>query len=230
MAESWRLVFSVLILVACMSCAPKNGVDKDINGKVAQEQPLGLANEGKVLYATCKPCHGDSGQGNSHLHAPALANLDSWYLYRQLMNFKNGLRGYLPEDTVGKQMAAIAETLRDSVVLSHLAAYVETLSDVSTPITLIGDIKKGERSYQSICGSCHGPQGKGNKAMHAPRLNGLDDWYLKSQITTFRSSLRGAHPHDKYGAQMVPMATLLKDDQAINDVTAYIRSVQTLAP
>jgi cytochrome c553 len=126
-------------------------------------------------------------------------------------------------------MAAMAKTLKDSVVISHLAAYIETLPEAVSPITITGDIKKGERTYQSICGSCHGPQGKGNKAMNAPRLNGLEDSYLKSQVTKFRASIRGAHPLDKYGAQMVPMATLLKDDQSINDVIAYMCSTQPVA-
>ncbi len=60
--------------------------------------------------------------------------------------------------------------------------------------------------------------------MHAPRLNGLEPWYLKSQITKFKTSLRGAHPDDVYGAPMVPMMALLKDEQAIDDVIAYIQS------
>jgi cytochrome c553 len=230
MAGSWRLLFTVLILAACVSCAPKSDGDQEIQVEVAQEQTIGSAEEGKLLYATCKTCHGESGQGNSQLRAPAIANLDPRYLYRQLMHFKNGLRGYLSEDTLGMQMAAMAKTLKDSVDVSHLVAYIETLPEVIPPITITGDIKKGERTYQSICGSCHGPKGKGNEAMNAPRLNGLDDWYLKNQITKFKSSLRGAHPLDKLGSQMVPMAMLLKDDHAINDVIAYIRSVPPIAP
>ncbi|HEX6889984.1 MAG TPA: c-type cytochrome [Chryseolinea sp.] len=228
MAGSWRWLFPVLIFTAWMSCAPKIEGDKD--GEVPQQQLNGVAEEGKRLFATCKTCHGDSGQGNPTLQAPSIANLEGWYVHRQLMNYKNGFRGYLPEDTLGIQMAAIATTLKDSAVIAHLAAYIETLPEVESLITLRGDIKKGERTYQNICGSCHGPQGNGNQAMNAPRLNGLDDWYLKNQITKFRTSLRGAHPLDKYGAQMVPMATLLKDDHAISDVIAYICSVQPATP
>ena len=192
-------------------------------------QPAGSAQEGILLFGTCKTCHGETGQGNAKLKAPALVNIDGWYLYRQLMNFRKGIRGYLPADTLGMQMAAMANTLQDSLAVSHVVAYIETLPETSASITLTGDIKKGERAYQSICGSCHGPQGKGNTAMNAPRLNGLDDWYLKRQISKFRNSLRGAHPQDKFGAQMVPMVALLKDDQAINDVIAYIRSSQPVA-
>lgn len=187
-------------------------------------QSIGVSEEGRPLYAACKACHGDYGQGNSKLNAPALANTDSWYLYQQLMNFRKGIRGYLPADTHGAQMAAFATAIKDSISVNHLIAYIDALPEAPLSNTLTGDIKKGERTYQSICGSCHGPQGRGNEAMHAPRLNGLDDWYLKRQIQNFKDSLRGAHPQDIYGSQMVPMATLLKDDQSINDVIAYIRS------
>ncbi|HPH47019.1 MAG TPA: hypothetical protein PKU83_08430, partial [Chryseolinea sp.] len=55
-------------------------------------------------------------------------------------------------------------------------------------------------------------------------LNGVDDWYLESQINKFKNSIRGAHPADKFGAQMIPMVTLLTSDQAVKDVIAYIRS------
>ena len=140
------------------------------------------------------------------------------------MNFRKGIRGYLSADTHGVQMAAFASTIKDSVSIGRLIAYIEAMPEAPVLNTLKGDVKKGERTYQSICGSCHGAKGKGNEAMNAPRLNGLDDWYLKRQILNFKNSLRGAHPEDIYGAQMVPMATLLKDDQSINDVIAYIRS------
>jgi cytochrome c oxidase subunit 2 len=218
-----------VIFAACVSCAPKNEGEQEIKLGVSEEQPHGIAAEGKPLFATCKTCHGDRGQGNTQLHAPALVNLDSWYLYRQLMNFKNGVRGYQSTDTLGHQMAAMAATLKDSVAIGHVVAYIETLPEAASQVTIIGDIKKGERTYQSICGSCHGPQGKGNKAMNAPRLNGLDDWYLKGQLSKFKNSIRGTHPQDKFGAQMVPMAALLKDEQAVNDVIAYIVSTQPVA-
>ena len=223
MMGSGRMVFFFLILTACFACsAPKKEEKQD--KKYMAVQALGVSEEGHPLYAACKACHGDYGQGNSKLNAPALANTDSWYLYQQLMNFRKGIRGYLPADTHGAQMAVFATAIKDSISVSHLIAYIDAMPEAPLGNTLTGDIKKGERTYQSICGSCHGPQGRGNEAMHAPRLNGLDDWYLKRQILNFKNSLRGAHPQDIYGSQMVPMATLLKDDQSINDVIAYIRS------
>jgi len=210
-----------LVFMGCSSKEDKKDISQT---QVVAQLPLGNPGEGKALFVTCQACHGESAQGNLKMHAPALANMEDWYLYRQLMNFHKGIRGYITTDTLGFQMAAMAKTLKDSIAISHVVAYIKTMPEVKLPSIIEGDIKKGERTYQSICGSCHGAGAKGNEKMNAPRLNGVDDWYLKAQITKFKSSLRGAHPQDKFGGQMIPMATLLADDQAIDDVIAYIRS------
>ncbi|HEY5748037.1 MAG TPA: c-type cytochrome [Chryseolinea sp.] len=222
MAGRYCFFYLVLALVF-LSCSSRE-TKKDTPLQVAAQPPEGDPQVGKALYVTCKTCHGDAAQGNEKLKAPALVDTDSWYLYRQLMNFHNGIRGALPADTLGFQMAAMAKTLKDSIAIRHVVAYIKTLPQIALPAIVKGDIKKGERTYQSICGSCHGPGARGNEKMNAPRLNGLDDWYLKNQIAKFRNAIRGAHPADTFGAQMVPMAALLADEQAVNDVIAYIRS------
>ena len=125
-------------------------------------------------------------------------------------------------------MATIAQSLKDTTEMQDLIAYIETLADVKMASAVTGNVKKGERIYQTVCGSCHGPGAKGNELMHAPRLNGLESWYIKSQMAKFKMSLRGAHADDIYGAPMIPMMTLLKDEQAIDDVIAYIESTVSI--
>jgi cytochrome c553 len=190
---------------------------------VVAQLPVGNPQEGMLLFATCRTCHGNAAQGNQQMRAPALANSDDWYLYRQLMNFKKNVRGYLKEDTLGMQMAATAKTLNDSMAVSDLVAYIKTLPEVVLLPMIQGDIKKGERIYQSICGSCHGAGAKGNEKMNSPRLSGLNDWYIKEQIHKFKKSIRGAHSNDSFGAQMIPMVASLTNEQ-VNDVIAYICS------
>ncbi len=223
MQGRYQFVYFVLALVV-LGCSSKENTKTIAPNQVVAELPIGNSEEGKILYTTCKTCHGDSAEGNQKLRAPALANTDGWYLYRQLMNFHKGIRGYLETDTLGYQMAAMARTLKDSIAISHVVAYIKTMPVAELPVIIQGDIQKGERTYQSICGSCHGARAKGNEKMNAPRLNGVDDWYLESQINKFKNSIRGAHPADKFGAQMIPMVTLLTSDQAVKDVIAYIRS------
>lgn len=156
------------------------------------------------------------------MRAPKLAGLESWYLVRQLDHFKKGIRGNHPADTLGQQMAAMITPLKDSVAIKDVVAYIASLPNIHSEDLQAGDASSGERLYHSICGSCHGPGGKGNKLLNTPTLTGLDATYLKRQLLHFQKGIRGSHPDDLYGAQMVSMAGMLKNEKAIDDVIAYI--------
>lgn len=45
---------------------------------------------GEASFQICKTCHGQQGEGLLPLQAPALAGLPTWYLERQLHNYKKG--------------------------------------------------------------------------------------------------------------------------------------------
>lgn len=62
--------------------------------------------------------------------------------------------------------------------------------------------------------------------MNAPRLAGVDSWYLARQLSYFKQRVRGNHPDDFYGAQMSLIAQSLQSEQDITDVVAYINSLQ----
>jgi cytochrome c oxidase subunit 2 len=217
-------LYQYFFLVVLLGCSSKKDQVGSSGSPSQPQQYTGNAANGKALYTTCAACHGDAAQGNRKMNAPSLANADDWYLNHQLKNFKNGLRGYADNDTLGVQMAAMAKTLKDTIAMADVVAYIKTFPQVTLTASIQGDLKKGERTYQSICGSCHGQNGKGNKMMNAPRLNGIDDWYLKRQIGKFKNNIRGAHPDDKLGAQMVSMAALLTDEEAVNNIIAYLNS------
>lgn len=87
-----------------------------------------------------------------------------------------------------------------------------------------GDAARGQGLY-AVCSTCHGPKGEGMKEMNAPALAGREEWYLIRQMQNFKTGIRGSHPDDVYGRQMAPMAAVLPDSQAIEDVAAYLRSL-----
>jgi cbb3-type cytochrome c oxidase subunit III len=219
----WVYAFFLIGLVSACSSGNSKKVRKSDSDQI---QPLaGNAEVGRTLYDNvCKNCHGQNGEGNIKFKAPALANTDMPYLYRQMMNYRKGLRGYLDQDTSGLQMAAMAKALKDSTAVLDVLSYIKIMPGVSIVEAATGDKKKGENIYQSVCGSCHGPNASGNEKLNAPQLSNLDAWYLKQQITKFKKSIRGAHPDDKLGAQMISMMTLLPDDQSVNDVIAYMHT------
>ena len=61
----------------------------------------------------------------------------------------------------------------------------------------------GQKHYQ-VCISCHGSKGEGNTEMNAPKLAGLQDWYLTRQLKNYREGIRGKHKDDMYGGQNGP--------------------------
>jgi cytochrome c553 len=65
----------------------------------------------------------------------------------------------------------------------------------------------------------------GNKALSAPRLAGQQDWYLVRQLANYRNGSRGSIQGDQPGALMRASIAMLKDDEAVLDVVAYIHSL-----
>lgn len=182
--------------------------------------------KGKELFQLCTSCHGLDGGGNQKLEAPAIAGLPSWYLESQILKFKNGVRGTHAKDIAGMRMRPMAKTLTSESSIKLVSEYVSKLPQVNKPLVVKGSPLKGEKNYQ-VCITCHGKEGKGNEALKAPPLNSQSDWYLVSQLKNFKQGVRGAIPaKDPFGAQMPPMANLLKDDQAIKDVVFYIKAFQ----
>jgi cytochrome c oxidase subunit 2 len=162
------------------------------------------------------------------LNAPKIAGQDAWYLERQLHNYKAGLRGTHEEDVYGKQMAPMARTLATDAAIDNIVAHIQTFPDQPTAQTVEGNAAAGADRF-IVCAYCHGAQGEGIEAMNAPRLAGMPDWYLAHQLQNFRQGIRGEHPEDYYGKQMGFMGRIFQDDQAINDVVAYINTLQAPA-
>lgn len=89
-----------------------------------------------------------------------------------------------------------------------------------------GDPARGEESYKT-CASCHGNKGEGNVDRKAPKLQGQHGWYLVQQLKNFMNGVRGTHADDAHGKEMRSMAMMtLTDDQAIEDVVAYINTLE----
>lgn len=188
--------------------------------------PAGDPQSGKVAYAPCAACHGENAEGNLALNAPKLAGLDSWYLKRQLQNYKPGIRGSDPEDVLGAQMRGMAATLADDRAINDVAAHIATLPDGPSVATIDGDLSRGKALY-ATCTNCHGKQGQGIWAMNAPRIAGMSDWYTAGQLRDFRDGIRGSHPLDFYGRQMAQISQMLDDEQEINDLVAYMNTLDS---
>jgi cytochrome c553 len=182
------------------------------------------AADGPGLYAPCVACHGGKAEGNAATKAPALAGQDAAYLRRQLQNFRAGLRGTHPSDTLGAQMRATIATLADDAAIERVAAHLTALPKTFVKPTGRADLRNGNNLYHGKCGACHGGRAEGNPALNAPRLAGLDADYLKRQFAHFRDGVRGTHKDDRPGRQMSLMAKTLPGARDLDDVIAFIHA------
>lgn len=192
--------------------------------KPAAEPDAAAVAAASGAYKSCAGCHGAEGEGNAALKAPALVNLEGDYMARQLRNFRDGKRGASPGDPQGALMVASVAALDDDAI-DAIVAQVATFPDVLPTPTFNADIANGRDYYNMVCGACHGPEAVGNEALGAPSLRGIDDAYLARQYELFRDGLRGNHPDDVPGQQMRRMGQVLKDEEAVRNVSAYLLSL-----
>jgi len=179
---------------------------------------------GMAAYGLCAACHGPDGQGVQALNAPKLSGQEPWYLRRQIQYFKNGVRGTAEGDVFGATMAPIMAAVPDDSTIENIVAYIGTLPSESAPHTVTGNAEAGADLYAN-CAVCHGADGRGIWALNAPGLAGMTDWYLVRQLQNFKAEIRGRHPGDAYGHQMNLFADVLANDDAINDMIAYINTL-----
>ena len=187
-------------------------------------KPAGNASIGAAQYGVCAACHGQQGEGMAALNAPKIAGQSAWYLKRQLLNYQQGLRGAHEDDIYGQQMAPMSMTLANEAAIDNVVAHILTLPDNKPEATIEGDIAHGEKLY-AVCAYCHGQNGEGIQAMNAPRASGMNDWYIARQLNNFKDGIRGSHLNDYDGFQLGFLSKTLHDEQAINDIVAYINTL-----
>ena len=99
--------------------SPYAGLDPSIEGNVAAGQ--------QTYSTTCTVCHGADGVGNEALGAADLRYLSEIYMTRQLMYFRDGVRGTHPQDIRGAQMAVMSKMLTTDQAIADVVAYIQTL-------------------------------------------------------------------------------------------------------
>ena len=103
-----------------------------------------------------------------------------------------------------------------------------TISATLAALGLLGASWVQAADYD-FCTVCHGAEGNGNVAIRAPKIAGIEPWYLKRQFQHFRAGLRGMHESDLPGLEMRPVAAQM-DDATIEAVAAYVRTFEAKPP
>ena len=207
-----------------MLIRPSRGIALTLGTWWLMCSPACFADDGEELFAPCIACHGNKGQGNAAINAPAIAGQDAVYIERQLHHFRNRRRGADKSDALGAQMQAAAAALGNDAAVAKVASYVSKLPKTVNATPASGNLHNGNNLYQGKCGACHGGKAEGNPALKAPRLAGLDVAYIKRQFAQFRDGLRGVDPQDTPGRQMAMMAKTVASDRDLEDIIAFIHS------
>ena len=108
-----RRLAILLPIVGCL-----NGCVGDSTDSPSTPSPLTVSlsdsPSAQIWQGQCAACHGAAGKGNRALGAPALTQLSTDYLARQLRHFVSGLRGAHPDDDAGKRMALSVANLNEA--------------------------------------------------------------------------------------------------------------------
>jgi cytochrome c oxidase subunit 2 len=122
--------------------------------------------------------------------------------------------------------------MRGKVVVDEPAAFEQWLASKPTFAETLerptGNAAVGAATY-AVCAACHGQQGEGNMALNAPKLAGLDAWYIRRQIANYQNGVRGADSRDMFGIQMAPMSRTLASAEAVESVLAHVATLPDTA-
>ena len=105
-------------VIAHIQTLPDNSAPQTVSGDAAR---------GQRTYTYCAYCHGGQGEGLQTMNAPRMAGMTDWYLQRQLVKFRDGVRGQHPQDYYGKQMSFMGRTLNTDQKIDDVIAYINTL-------------------------------------------------------------------------------------------------------
>ena len=167
-----------LVLLAVFGDAPAYA-QAAVKGDPAKAEP--------IAGSVCAPCHGPKGNSPA-ASSPHLAGMQSQYLARQLVDYKEGRRKH---DT----MSATAARLSTEDI-ENLAAFFSqqtpaagvvrdrSLLDLGKKVFLEGNSDSGVPS----CSGCHYPDGKGTARF--PRLAGQHAEYIVQQLRDYASARR----------------------------------------
>lgn len=119
----------------------------------------------KLFATNCSGCHGKDGRGGA-------ARPMNDVLYQALVK-KDRLVEVISKGVRGTAMAAFAKSAGGMLTDQQVGIIAEEMqkrwskptevANVALPAYAgeLGDVARGEASFQTFCGSCHGPDGKG---------------------------------------------------------------------
>lgn len=152
-------------------------------GFAANDMPKGNAAEGEKNVAVCGACHGPDGNGMAPF--PKLAGQGEKYLYKQLVDVRNGAR-VIPT-MAGQLDGKSDQELAD--IAAFYASQSRTLGNTDPELVELGrQIYRAGVASRGVaaCTACHSPTGQGNAPAGYPALSGQHAQYIADQLRAYR--------------------------------------------
>ncbi|PLW84375.1 cytochrome c4 [Kineobactrum sediminis] len=181
----------------------------------------GDAAAGEALTGMCSACHGADGNSIAGTF-PKLAGQGQRYLYKQLMDIRDGARpvpsmvGQL-DDMTNQQLADIA---------AFYAAQQSTRGQTDPELLALG-----QRVYRAgvaerkvaACIACHSPTGKGNAPAGYPMLAGQHAEYIATQLRMYRKGYENPEGRTNDGDTKIMRSNAFGlSDMEIEAVASYV--------
>jgi cytochrome c oxidase cbb3-type subunit 3 len=193
--------------------------DTPIERLADQPQLMQAAIEGgrAAFKVSCTQCHGSGAAGSKGY--PNL-NDDDWLWGGDIATIQYTItHGVRQPDHDGTRMSQMPAFGKDGILkgdqIADLVAHVRTISGQQKPDAAS---RRGARLFEQNCTACHGPDGKGNRAIGAPNLTDAIWLYggdADSIAHTIANSRYGVMP--RWGNHLDPVT--------IKMLAAYVHSL-----
>jgi cytochrome c oxidase subunit 2 len=80
------------------------------------------------------------------------------------------------------------------------------------------------------CLLCHGANANGNYGIRAPKLSGMEPWYLTRQLENFAAGIRGVPADDAPGHEMRTVGMRLVQENVLQAAVQFIGSLESKKP
>ena len=112
--------------------------------------------------------------------------------------------------------------------VNHLFCAASLILMFQTTLSHAASSNRGEQVFKT-CIACHGTEGAGGADAKAPSIAGMDEWYLKSQLTKFMKGIRGKHHKDNAGQRMHKLSMTMRDGD-IDIISKYVAALPRPEP
>jgi cytochrome c oxidase subunit 2 len=97
-------------------------------------------------------------------------------------------------------------------------------------LLLLGAAARAAAPDFTQCVLCHGVEGNGNPGIRAPRIAGMEPWYIRAQLEAFAAGHRGTHATDTSGQEMRPVAGNFLAIAGLEKTLAFVATFKPLPP